>query len=407
MHVLYFHQHFTTPKGASGIRSYQMARALVARGHRVTMVCGSLYNGATGLTQAFTNGQRRGLVDGIDVVEFDLNYSNKDGFLRRILIFVKYAIGSIRIALFGRYDLVFATSTPLTAGIPGIVAKWIRQKPFVFEVRDLWPELPRQMGVIRNPVLLAAMSVLEKISYMAANRCVALSPGIFEGIEKRGIATNHIAMIPNGCDLELFSVPGAKPWRPDSIPKANLLAVFAGTHGQANGLDAVLDAASILRQRGRDDISILLVGDGKLKAALMERAKMEKLSNVIFHDPIDKARLACLMMAADLGLQCLANIPAFYYGTSPNKFFDYAAAGVPVLCNYPGWIAELIRENNCGYAVVPEDASAFADALEHIAQHKDELITMSANIQALARRSFDRSKLASNWVDWVVEGHAA
>lgn len=407
MHVLYFHQHFTTPKGASGIRSYQMARALVARGHRVTMVCGSLSNGATGLTQPFTNGQRRGLVDGIDVVEFELNYSNSDGFLTRILTFVKYAIGSIRIALFGNYDLVFATSTPLTAGIPGIVAKWIRQKPFVFEVRDLWPELPRQMGVIRNPVLLAAMSVLEKLSYMSANRCVALSPGIFEGIEKRGIAAKHIAMIPNGCDIGLFSAPDAKPWRPDSIPEANLLAVFAGTHGQANGLDAVLDAASILRQRGRDDISVLLVGDGKLKAALMERAKKEKLSNVIFHDPIDKVRLACLMMSADLGLQCLANIPAFYYGTSPNKFFDYAAAGVPVLCNYPGWIAELIRASNCGYAVEPEDASAFADVLEHIAQHKDELIAMSANIRTLARRNFDRTKLASNWVEWVVEGRAA
>ena len=407
MHVLYFHQHFTTPKGASGIRSYQMARALVARGHRVTMVCGSLYNGATGLVQPFTNGQRRGLVDGIDVVEFDLNYSNKDGFLRRILVFLKYAIGSIRIALFGSYDLVFATSTPLTAGIPGIVAKWIRQKPFVFEVRDLWPELPKQMGVIRNPVLLAAMSVLEKTAYTSANRCVALSPGIFEGIEKRGIAAKHIAMIPNGCDLELFSAPSAKPWRPESIPDANLLAVFTGTHGQANGLDAVLDAARILRQRGRDDISILLVGDGRLKPALMERANREKLSNVIFHDPIDKARLACLMMAADLGLQCLANIPAFYYGTSPNKFFDYAAAGVPVLCNYPGWIAELIQANNCGYAVVPEDADAFAGTLEHIAQHKNELSAMSANIQAMAKQNFDRSRLASNWVDWVVEGRAA
>lgn len=404
MHVLYFHQHFTTPKGASGIRSYQMARALVARGHKVTMVCGSLYNGATGLTQPFRNGQRRGSVDGIDVVEFDLNYSNKDGFLRRILVFAKYAIGSIRIALFERYDLVFATSTPLTAGIPGIVAKWVRRKPFVFEVRDLWPELPRQMGVIRNPVLLAAMAVLEKLSYISANRCVALSPGIFEGIEKRGISEKQITMIPNGCDIELFSDPIAKPWRPESVPESNLLAIFTGTHGQANGLDAVLDAANILRQRGRDDITILLVGDGKLKASLMERADREKLSNVVFHEPIEKARLVSLMMAADLGLQCLANIPAFYYGTSPNKFFDYAAAGLPVLCNYPGWIAELIRLNNSGYAVEPENASAFADALEHITEHKDELTAMSASIQALARRDFDRMKLASNWVQWVVEG---
>ena len=384
-----------------------MARALVARGHRVTMVCGSLSNGATGLTQPFTNGQRRGLVDGIDVVEFELNYSNSDGFLTRILTFVKYAIGSIRIALFGNYDLVFATSTPLTAGIPGIVAKWIRQKPFVFEVRDLWPELPRQMGVIRNPVLLGAMSVLEKLSYMSADRCIALSPGIFDGIAKRGVAETRISMIPNGCDLDLFSDPYVKPWRPDTIPKSNHLAVFAGTHGQANGLHAILLAANVLLARGRNDISILLIGDGKLKPKLLEFAQRENLTNVVFHDPVDKSRLAGLMGATDLGLQCLANVPAFYYGTSPNKFFDYAAAGIPVLCNYPGWIADLIVENDCGFAVAPEDAVAFADALERASESRNELTKMSANIRALAKRDFDRKHLATQWVRWVIDGPVA
>jgi glycosyltransferase involved in cell wall biosynthesis len=407
MHVLYFHQHFTTPKGASGIRSYKMARALVAQGHSVTMVCGSLNNGATGLTQSFSNGKRRGLVDGIDVVEFDLSYSNKDGFLRRIFIFMKYAMGSVGLVFSERYDLVFATSTPLTAGIPGIVAKWFKRKPFVFEVRDLWPELPRQMGVITNPLLLAGMSVLEKLSYVSANRCIALSPGIAEGIARRGIAAKQISMIPNGCDLDLFAGKNAKPWRPANIRDSNLLAVFAGTHGQANGLDAVLDAAKVLLERGRDSISILLIGDGKLKPALVERTRNEDISNVVFHDPVDKSRLAGLMVATDVGLQCLANVPAFYYGTSPNKFFDYAAAGIPVLCNYPGWIADLIMQNNCGYAVGPEDASAFANALERAAESKSELVSMSTNIQALARRDFDRDTLAAKWIQWVIDGPGA
>jgi glycosyltransferase involved in cell wall biosynthesis len=407
MHVLYFHQHFTTPKGSSGIRSYQMARALLAQGHKVTMVCGSLNNGATGLTQPFSGGRRRGSVEGIDVIEFDLSYSNKDGFLKRTASFLKYAFGSIGVVFSQPHDLVFATSTPLTASLPGIVARWIRRKPFVFEVRDLWPELPREMGVIRNPIVLGAMSVLEKLSYVSAQRCIALSPGIAQGIARRGIASNRIEMIPNGCDIDLFADIGAVAWRPDSIPQGNLLAVFAGTHGQANGLDAVLDAAKVLLQRKRNDISILLIGDGKLKPALQQRAEAEGLLNVVFHDPVNKAALAGLMSDTDIGLQCLANVPAFYYGTSPNKFFDYAASGVPVLCNYPVWIADMIEQGDCGYAVPPENPEAFASALEAAADDAIARKQKGVNIAGLARREFDRTMLADKWTDWVVGGERA
>jgi glycosyltransferase involved in cell wall biosynthesis len=346
-------------------------------------------------------------VEGIDVIEFDLSYSNKDGFLKRTASFLKYAFGSIGVVFSQPHDLVFATSTPLTASLPGIVARWIRRKPFVFEVRDLWPELPREMGVIRNPIVLGAMSVLEKLSYVSAQRCIALSPGIAQGIARRGIASNRIEMIPNGCDIDLFADIGAVAWRPDSIPQGNLLAVFAGTHGQANGLDAVLDAAKVLLQRKRNDISILLIGDGKLKPALQQRAEAEGLLNVVFHDPVNKAALAGLMSDTDIGLQCLANVPAFYYGTSPNKFFDYAASGVPVLCNYPGWIADMIEQGDCGYAVPPENPEAFASALEAAADDAIARKQKGVNIAGLARREFDRTMLADKWTDWVVGGERA
>lgn len=136
MKVLYFHQHFKTPKGVGGIRSYAMARKLIERGHSVTMVCGSVQNGITGLTGEFINGQRRGMVDGIDVLEMNLEYSNSDSFSKRIKTFLSFAFRSVKVALTEKYDLVFATTTPLTAGIPGILARWLRGKPFVFEVRD-------------------------------------------------------------------------------------------------------------------------------------------------------------------------------------------------------------------------------------------------------------------------------
>lgn len=401
MKVLYFHQHFVTPKGAGAIRSYAMARKLIQQGHSVTMVCGSNMTGTTGLEGSFQKGKRRGLVDGIDVIELDLAYSNSDGFLKRIWTFLLFAMRSVWIALTEKYDLVFATTTPLTAGIPGIFARWLRRKPFVFEVRDLWPELPREMGVINNPLVLWAMGVLEWVSYRSAHRLIGLSPGIVEGIKKCGVPADRIAMVPNGCDLDIFT-DSAEPWRPAGVEESDLMAVFAGTHGMANGLDAVLDAAAELKNRGRGDIKFLLIGSGKLKPELMARAERDGLDKVIFHEPVKKNELAGLMRATDMGMQILANVPAFYYGTSPNKFFDYIAAGVPVLNNYPGWLAEMIEREQCGYAVPPATPEAFADAMERAAAEREQLPDMGQRAKALAEREFDREKMASKWVDWVV-----
>ena len=400
MKIIYFHQHFSTPKGTAGIRSYEIARRLIERGHQVTMVCGSYDGGTTGLNNNFINDRRQGVVDGIEVIEFDLAYKNSDSFIKRTIIFIKFAAKSISLSLTKDYDLLFATTTPLTAGIPGILARWLRGKPFIFEVRDLWPELPRAMGVIRNPLVLWAMGVLEWASYKSAHRLVGLSPGIVDGIAHRGVSRDLIASVPNGCDLSIFAGQ-VEPWRPAQIRPRDLLAVFAGTHGMANGLDAVLNAAAELKRRGRDDIKLLLIGQGKLKPALLERAQREGLDNVMFHDPVNKAKLAGLMAAADLGLQVLANVPAFYYGTSPNKFFDYIAAGLPVLNNYPGWLAELITEQRCGFAVTPDSPAAFADALEQAADDRIVLKTMGQRSRALAEAQFDRTKLADRWIDWV------
>ncbi|MEO4015019.1 glycosyltransferase family 4 protein [Pseudomonas rossensis] len=400
MNILYFHQHFSTPKGSVGTRSYEMAQRLLGRGHTVTMVCGSYGGGDTGLTMPFVNSRRSGVVDGIKIIELDLSYSNSDGFVTRALTFLKFAWSSVRIALTEKYDVVFATTTPLTAGIPGIFARWLRGKPFVFEVRDLWPELPKAMGVITNPVILGAMSVLEWATYHSAHRLIGLSPGIVEGIVHRGVAKIKVALVPNGCDLKIFNAD-VQAWRPDGVAATDLLAIFAGTHGIANGLDSLLDAAAELKRRGRTDIKLLLIGQGKLKPRLMARAKQEQLDNVIFHEPINKEKLSGLMASADVGLQLLANIPAFYFGTSPNKFFDYISAGLPVLNNYPGWLAGMISEHQCGFAVPPQDASAFASALEKAADDKDALKLMGKNALQLAEREFDRTLLSNRFVDWL------
>lgn len=404
MKILYLHQHFTVPAGSSGTRSYEFARRLIDRGHQVTMVTGAYAGSGVCLKGDDRAISRRGNIDGIDVIQINLPYSNYDGLLRRSVLFLRYAWHSTRLALQEDYDLLFATSTPLTAGIPGIIMKCMRRKPFVFEVRDLWPELPKAMGVIRNPLVLGAMSLLEWLTYRTADACIGLSPGIVEGIRKRSRRKLPLAMIPNSCDLEQFkpgdgSIEGGQDGNANG--KKLFRAIFSGAHGVANGLDAVLDAAGVLKKRGRSDIELIMIGDGKLKPDLVRRAEAEGLDNCVFEGLIPKAQLAERLQKANAGLMILANVPAFYFGTSPNKFFDYIAAGLPVVNNYPGWLAGLITEHGCGIAVPPEDPEAFADALERLADNPDEVQSMKQNARALAESKFDRNRLGGEFVDFL------
>lgn len=404
MRLLYFHQHFSTPQGSTGTRSYEMAIRGIKEGHEVIMVCGSYKGGNTGLTNPFKWGRRSGIVEGIKVIEFNLSYSNNDGFVKRALLFILFALRSIVIALTYSYDVLFATSTPLTAGIPGIFARWIRGKTFVFEVRDLWPELPKAMGVITNPIVLNLMGILEYVSYKSAQRLIGLSPGICEGIASKGISNEKIIQISNGCDIELFANE-SQAWRPKEITLNDLIFIYSGTHGIANGLDTVLNAVKVLKERGTSGFKIILIGSGREKQRLINIAKSESLDNyIVFMDPISKEKLVGLLKASDVGLQILADVPAFYFGTSPNKFFDYLAVGLPVLTNYPGWVADLIERNQCGVSCAPSDAFTFADKIEYLLANKAVLKNMGVNASNLAKKEFDRSVLSTYWVNWVFFG---
>jgi lipopolysaccharide/colanic/teichoic acid biosynthesis glycosyltransferase len=408
MHVLYFHQHFTTPDGSTGTRSYEVSKRLLSSGHQVTMVCGANALSKSGLSGPFSNGRREGSVDGIYVIELELPYSNYHGFLKRSWTFFLFAFRSVILALRSDYDVVFATSTPLTAALPGIAARWLRRKPFVFEVRDLWPELPRAMGVIRNPLVLLMLDWLEFVAYHSADSCIALSPGIAEGIARRGVPESCVVIAPNGCDLDLFAPDAAQPL-PEipGLPGDAFAATFTGAHGVANGLGAVLDAAAELRVRGRTDISFVFIGDGKEKPPLVERARCEMLDNCLFVDPMPKKALAqFLCRRANAGLMILDNVPAFYYGTSPNKFFDYLASGLPVLVNYPGWMAEMVTAQSAGVVVSPQDPVAFADALTRMADSRAATAEMGQRGRTFAQRAFLRTTLAQRCVS-VMEGAAA
>lgn len=404
MKILYFHQHFSTPAGATGIRSYEMAKKLIAHGHQVTMVCGSYSGGVTGLDTPFINGKRAGVVDNINVIEFELGYSNSQTFRQRTITFIRYAFSSIKLALTQKYDVIFATTTPLTTALPGICARWLRRKHFVFEVRDLWPELPKAMGVIKNPIILKLMSLLEWLAYKSAHGHIGLSPGIVSGIEKYLSEDQQVASIPNGCDLDIFAQE-IDQWQPNAISGDDFVAIFSGTHGQANGLDNLIDAAKLIKQQRVSNLKIVLIGQGKLKEKLRQKAQDAQLDNVLFLEPVNKQKLAALMKRADVGLQILANVPAFYYGTSPNKFFDYIAAGLPVINNYPGWLAELINQHQCGIAVPADDVNALAEALMELNDNRESLPIMAKNSLNLAQSSFDRKQLASQFVHYIEKSY--
>jgi glycosyltransferase involved in cell wall biosynthesis len=395
--VLYFHQHFATPAGSAGTRSYEFARALLAAGHRVTMVCGAHAQSGLDLPYDAAQGWHRGEVGGIDVISLPLPYANRDGVARRTWTFCRYAATATRLALTLEADLVFATSTPLTAAWPGLVAQAARGLPFVFEVRDLWPELPRALG-LRNPLLLGGMEVLETAAYRSADAVIGLSPGIVRGIRRKSSPRQRVVMIPNGSDLEVFHPRlrrvGALPgFGPDDF-----LAGFTGAHGPANGLDALLAVARELRRRGDRRVKLVFIGDGKEKARLEAQARSEGLEACRFFPPIPKADLGAVTASLDCGLMVLRNLPAFHDGTSPNKFFDYAAAGIPVVNNYPGWLAGLIEAQGAGVVVPPDDPVAFADALQALAAEPARRARLGAAARRLAEERFARATLAAEFV---------
>ena len=390
MKLLYLHQHFSTPAGSTATRSFAMARALAQRGHAVTLACGQYSGAVTGLTGAFQHGRREGQVAGFRVVEFAIPCGNAQSMPARMLAFLRFAARAALLARGERFDLVIASSTPLTVALPALAAR----APLVFEIRDPWPELPRAMGGVPAP-LLWLMDHLANAACRRARAVIALSEGMAETARARGAAAVH--MIPNGADLDLFG-PHVAPWRPEGA--ALPIAVYAGAHGTANGLDMLLDAAALCRNAG---LRILLVGEGREKPRLMARAAAENLCNISFLDPMPKAELARLLSGAQIGLHLLADVPAFAEFTAPNKLMDLLAAGLPVVSNAPGHAARCLEDGPSGIPV--RNATGLAAALRELAADPKRRAAMGQAARAQAVRKLDR-RLQSRSFCEVIE-HAA
>ncbi|MFT8247264.1 glycosyltransferase family 4 protein [Roseomonas sp. BN140053] len=397
--VLYLHQHYSGPGGATATRSHAMAAALAARGHRVTLACGRYEGAATGLSGPFRNGRRSGRVGGFTVVEFDIPCGNNQRLRARGLSFARFAARAAALAMRDEWDVVLASSTPLTVAVPALLARWRRGTPFVFEIRDPWPELPRALlagrasGASRLPAswALAGMERLAGAACREAAAVIGLTEGMADTALARGADPARVHVVPNGCDLDLFG-PQVAPWRPPGVAPWECLAVYAGAHGRANGLDLLLDAAAALRARGEGRVRILLVGDGGEKPRLRAAAAQRGLDNLGFLDPLPKTELAALLAGSQVVLHCLADVPEFAEWTAPNKLMDGLAAGRPVVSNVPGRAARLLEAAPAGaapsgIAVPPADPDALAAALAFLAADpaRREAMGRAARAQAVAR----------------------
>lgn len=399
MHILYLHQYFTTRSGFTGTRSYEFARRLVGRGHRVTMMTSGIQN-IPELTVRAGKEYCEVELEGIHVVPIAAGYANSkagtglSGY-RRMRHFLQFSKLAAKVGkMLSKPDVVYATHTPLPIGLAGSAVGRHFGIPFVFEVRDLWPQALINIGALKNPLVIWWLRRMERRIYNDAAHIVALSPGMKDGIVGTGIPSERVTVITNGSDLDLF--------RPDldgTAARARLklgdrfAAVYFGAMGLANGLEYPIEAARILRDRGNDRIVIVLHGGGGKRAELEQLARGYGLDNVVFSDMVpDKG------MVAELVAGCNACM-TIYRATekeqtwSPNKMFDALAAGRPVLINVPGWLGETIESNRCGRFVDPARPEALADALEELAANPQTCAELGRNSRALAEREFAREIL--------------
>jgi glycosyltransferase involved in cell wall biosynthesis len=402
--ILYLHQHFSRPSGSTATRSFLNATALAEAGHRVTMACGRYAGAVTGLEGPYRRGRRAGVVGGFEVVEFDIACANAQPLTARAGAFLRYAAAASLLALGGRFDLVVASSTPLTVAIPALLARRLRGTPFLFEIRDPWPEAPAALSAAGGGVprgLLAAMGRLANAACREAAFVVALTEGMAATALARGADPARLSVLAQGADLDLFG-PHVAPWRPEGLAEGEMLALYAGAHGAANGLDQLLDAAALLRGAG---IRLLLVGEGARKPALATRAAAEALP-VAFLDPLPKPMLARLLAGADVALLCLAPIEAFAECSAPNKLAEALAAGKPVVANLGGRAARLLAEGPAGIATPPGDAAALAAALRALAADPARRLAMGAAARRLAETAFDARRIAAGFVAAAEEAAA-
>jgi len=368
--VIILHQFFNSPATGGALRSYYLAKALV--GHGVETVLITTHNKDLIHVEE---------LEGMTVHYLPVSYSNQYGFIKRVYSFLKFVLRIVTYAgKFRDADVCYAISAPLTTGL---AAWWIsfRYKiPYYFEVGDLWPEAPIQMGFVRNPLLKVILYALEKRIYKGALAIVALSPSIKEAIAKK-VSDKDIHLITNMADTEYYTPENKNSTVENKYGvEGKFVISYIGTVGLANGLEYLVDVAT-LAQKENLPVHIILCGEGAMKDELIQKAVHIGLTNISFIPHQSQHGVREILSITDAVFVCYRNLPVLETG-SPNKFFDGLAAGKLIILNIGGWLAEEGKSYGCGIQVDPENP---ADAIVRILPFLNDPI-MLGNYQQAARK---------------------
>jgi glycosyltransferase involved in cell wall biosynthesis len=403
MRVLFLTHYFHPEGNAPGTRVYELCRRWVAMGHDVTVITGvpNVPNGVA--YEGYENKCfQRERVDGIETIRVWTYLAANKGTTRRVLNYLSLMFTATVAALFVRKpDLVIATSPQFFCGWAGVWVSRLRRIPFILEVRDLWPESIVAVGAMRAGRWLRLLEWLEKRMYAAATRIVTVGEGYRDQLADRGVATEHIDIVPNGVDRGLFADRGGGPVLRDKFDLGDaFVCSYIGTIGMGSGLEVVLRAARLLRDEGRDDIVFMLVGDGAVREALERTVRQEGLKRIVFTGRQDKRVVPDFLSMTDACLVHLVRRDLFRT-VLPSKIFEAAAMKKPIILGVEGSAAQIVGEANAGICIEPENEGELVEAVTRLAQDRDLAGRMGqAGFESIAT-VYDYDRLAEKYAEII------
>lgn len=394
MHILAFTHYFPPEVNAPALRLSEHAREWVRLGHRVTIVTGAPNHPDGRVYPGFRNRLfLREEIDGVEIIRVWTYLAANQGFLPRIANYVSFMLSAgLQGWRMPRADIVLSTSPQFFCGLTG----WLfarRRRPWVLEIRDLWPESIIAVGAMKRGFVIRILERIERAAYSRADLVVSVTDGFIGHISPhRG--GKPIEVIKNGADLSRFTDPdlaAAEAFRAEYGLTGKFVASYVGTHGMAHGLDTLLDAAA--RLRDRDDIIILMIGSGSERARLVAERDRLGLSNVVMVEQLPSAMMPVALAASNISLVLLKRLDTFTT-VIPSKMFETMAARRPMILGVEGEARVVLDAGDAGLAITPEDAGELAEAIIHLADHPDDVARHAAAGYAYVASEFDRRVLA-------------
>ncbi len=388
LRILYFYQYFSTPQGSWGTRVFEFAKRWAKEGDQIIVVT-SIYD-KSDLTSSGISELKN--YDGVQVRVLNIRISNKHKIIYRLWTFFLYSVLSSWYAITTRADVVIASSGPITVGIPGLAARYLRGRKLILEVRDMWPEGAIQMGLINSRWAKKLAYWFEGVCYRAARHIVALSPGMRDEIIEKIGDPSKVSSVPNASDNDLFARDTSSFILPDwALGKRIFL--YTGNIGQVNNSMLLVRAAEAM-QSAAPSALFLMIGDGQQRETIQQYISQHGITNLRIMGLMPKADLVAWVQRAYFMLVPLEGRPILDT-SSPNKLFDAMAAGIPVIQTTQGWIKTLLRENDCGITIPFDRPDLLAEECIAAIADPSRRDTMGLNAKQVAMQQFDRTALAS------------